>query len=216
MKTTIYMIRHGQSVGNARRDFLGHTDLPITKLGEEQALSAGAYLASIGFSPDAVYASPLCRAAKTTELALSQIAAPAPVYLDGLREIFAGEWENKSFGELDEKYPEERYLWHEDIGHACPVGGEAVKDLYGRVVSTVLTLAKKHEGQTIFIGTHATPIRATETYARGMSADMMATVPWPTNASLSVYTFDGERLLSVAYSYDDFLKSDGEEKRLDY
>ena len=216
MKTTIYMIRHGQSVGNARRDFLGHTDLPITAEGEAQALAAAEYLASIGFAPDAVYASPLCRAAKTTALALCRVDAPAPVYLDGLREIFAGEWENKSFDELDEKYPEERYLWHEDIGNARPVGGEAVRELYGRVVSTVLTLAKKHEGQTVFIGTHATPIRATEAYARGMSADMMATVPWPTNASLSIYTFDGERLQSVAYSYDEFLSSDGEEKKINY
>ena len=64
MQTTIYMIRHGDSIGNQKRDFLGHTDLPITEKGEKQALSAAKYLASIGFRPDAVYASPLCRAAK--------------------------------------------------------------------------------------------------------------------------------------------------------
>ena len=34
MQTLIYMIRHGESVGNQRRDFLGHTDLPITEKGE--------------------------------------------------------------------------------------------------------------------------------------------------------------------------------------
>ena len=206
MQTLIYMIRHGESVGIQKRDFLGHTDLPITEKGEKQALAAADYLASIGFAPDAVYASPLCRAHKTALLALSKCSAPAPILLDGLREIYAGDWEGKNFDALDLEYPEERLVWREDIGHARPVGGEAVAELYGRVVSTVLTIAKENEGKTVFIGTHATPIRAVETYARGKSADLMCEVPWPSNASLSVYRFDGERLISLAYSYDEFMK----------
>ncbi|MBE6568457.1 MAG: histidine phosphatase family protein [Ruminococcaceae bacterium] len=206
MQTLIYMIRHGESVGNQKRDFLGHTDLPITEKGEKQALAAADYLASIGFAPDAVYASPLCRAHKTALLALSKCSAPDPILLDGLREIYAGDWEGKNFDALDLEYPEERLVWREDIGHARPVGGEAVAELYGRVVSTVLTIAKENEGKTVFIGTHATPIRAVETYARGKSADLMCEVPWPSNASLSVYRFDGERLISLAYSYDEFMK----------
>lgn len=208
MQTTIYMIRHGESVGNLHRDFLGHTDLPITQKGEAQALAAAEYLASIGYAPDVVYASPLCRAAKTTELALSLVDSPAPIYLDGLREIYAGEWEGRGFDELDLAYPEARRIWKTDIGHACPAGGETVAALYGRVVSTVLTLARENLGKEIFIGTHATPIRAIETYARGFSADLMREVDWPSNASLSVYRFDGERLLSVVYSYDEFMKGD--------
>ena len=210
MQTLIYMIRHGESVGNQRRDFLGHTDLPITEKGEAQALAAAKYLASIGFAPDAVYASPLCRAYKTAELALSLCPHPEITPHDGLREIFAGEWENKNFDALDVEYPEERRVWREDVGHAHPVGGESVAALYGRVVSTILTIARENPGKTVFIGTHATPIRATETYARGKSADLMCEVPWPSNASLSVYRFDGERLIPVAYSYDAFMKDEVE------
>ena len=216
MQTLIYMIRHGESVGNQKRDFLGHTDLPITEKGEAQALAAAKYLSSINFKPDAVYASPLCRAYKTTLLALSECRHPAPVCLDGLREIYAGEWEGKNFDALDVEYPEERRVWREDVGHARPVGGEAVAELYGRVVSTVLTIAKENEGKTVFIGTHATPIRAVETYARGKSADLMCEVPWPSNASLSVYRYDGDRLISVAYSYDEFMKDVGVDHSLKY
>lgn len=210
MQTLIYMIRHGESVGNQRRDFLGHTDLPITEKGEKQALATARYLASLDFAPDAVYASPLCRAYKTTVLALSLCPSPEIVCLDGLREIYAGEWENKNFDALDVEYPEERRVWREDVGHARPVGGEAVAELYGRVVSTVLTIAKENLGRTVFIGTHATPIRAVETYARGKSADLMCEVPWPSNASLSVYRFDGEKLIPVAYSFDEFMKDEVE------
>ena len=208
MQTTVYIIRHGESIGTQRRDFLGHTDLPITEKGEKQALSAAKYLASISFCPDAVYASPLCRAAKTTELALSLCDAPPIVYHDGLREIYAGEWENKNILDLDALYPEARRVWREDIGHAVPTGGESVAALYGRAVSTVLEIARENMGKTVFIGTHATPIRSLETYARGLSSDLMQEIPWPTNASLSVYRFDGERLFPIAYSYDEFMKDE--------
>lgn len=33
MKTTLYLIRHGQSLGNVQRRFLGHTDWDLTELG---------------------------------------------------------------------------------------------------------------------------------------------------------------------------------------
>lgn len=203
----IYLIRHGESVGNARREFLGHTDLPITDKGRAQARAAARFLAKQGFVPDAVYASPLCRAAETTDIALSQISAPLPVYLDGLREIYAGDWEGRHFDELDDAYPEERRLWKEDIGHAQPVGGESVAHLYERVVACVKQIAKENLGKTVFIGTHATPIRSLEAYARGYGVDRMKELPWPTNASLSVYRSDGEKIECVSYSLDTFQDS---------
>lgn len=199
-----YLIRHGESEGNARREFLGHTDLPITDKGRAQARSAALYLKAQAFAPDAVYASPLCRAAETTDIALAEISAPAPVYLDDLREIYAGDWEGRGFDELDTAYPEARRLWREDIGHAQPVGGEAVAHLYERVVACIKSLAKKNLGKTVFIGTHATPIRALEAYARGYGPDRMKELPWPTNASLSAFRSDGETIRCVFYSLDDF------------
>ena len=36
--------RHGQSEGNLRRAFLGHTDLPLSELGREQAAKTAEYL----------------------------------------------------------------------------------------------------------------------------------------------------------------------------
>ena len=129
------------------------------------------------------------------------------MHLDGLREIFAGDWEGRHFDELDDAYPEERRLWKEDIGHAQPVGGESVAHLYERVVACVKQIAKENLGKTVFIGTHATPIRSLEAYARGYGVDRMKELPWPTNASLSVYRSDGEKIECVSYSFDAFQDS---------
>ena len=37
----LYLVRHGQSVGNERRLFFGWSDHPLTELGREQARQAG-------------------------------------------------------------------------------------------------------------------------------------------------------------------------------
>ena len=48
--TTIYIIRHGESVGNLNRICLGHTDLDLTDLGVEQAKKTADALSDLDFS----------------------------------------------------------------------------------------------------------------------------------------------------------------------
>ena len=205
MQTLIYMIRHGESTGNKRRHFLGHTDGALTDLGEAQAARTGAYLSKIGVRPDAVYASPLRRAYKTATLAAAPIYTGKVIPREGLSEIFAGEWEDLAFDEIAHRYPEGMAVWRENLGYAHPTGGERVRDLFSRVVAEVLTLAKENAGRTLLIGSHATPIRSVETFARGKTFEGMKDLPWPANASLSAYLCDGERILPLFYSYNAYL-----------
>ena len=59
--TTLYIVRHGQSVANLEERFAGHSDFPLTDLGRRQAACAAAYLKE-HVRLDAVYASDLSRA----------------------------------------------------------------------------------------------------------------------------------------------------------
>ncbi len=209
MKTLVYMMRHGESAGNAVHSFLGHTDLPLTERGRAQARDAAVYLKRMNILPDAAYASPLCRAFETATLALSLFgseAAPFPITTDNdVREIFAGQWENMFMRDIEATYPEEFAVWRTDIGNARTVGGESVGELAERVRRAVLRIAAENEGKTVFIGTHATPIRTFEVLARGLSYDEAHTVPWPSNASLSAYLCEGERVTPLFYSLDSYL-----------
>ena len=63
MKTTVVLVRHGQSQGNLKDLFLGHTDLPLTPLGLSQAALASVYLDRYKF--DAIVSSDLTRAMQT-------------------------------------------------------------------------------------------------------------------------------------------------------
>ena len=59
-KTKIILIRHGESLGNANRTMLGHTDLDLSPLGYTQAETTANHLKNEKI--DAIYSSDLIRA----------------------------------------------------------------------------------------------------------------------------------------------------------
>ncbi len=64
------MVRHGESVWNKRNVFNGWVDVPLSKNGITEAISAGEQLADIPF--DVVYTSIQVRAIETTMILLAQ------------------------------------------------------------------------------------------------------------------------------------------------
>ena len=204
MTTTLYLIRHGESEGNRRRAFLGHTDLPLTEKGHAQARKTAAFLSDK--KPDFIYASDLLRAYQTAEVTASLLGLPI-VKEPLLREIFAGVWENLLFDEIEATYPDTWRVWREDIGNACPTNGERTIDLQSRVVNAISCLAERHEGQTLFLFSHATPIRTFSAYVLGKTQDEIKELPWAPNASVTKVTFDcAEKTFSmIEYGRDDFM-----------
>jgi len=72
--TKLFLIRHGQSDGNAEGRFGGHGPTPLSKLGEKQAHLTAKALAKEGIT--AIFSSDLHRAVQTAE-ALSKLAISA-------------------------------------------------------------------------------------------------------------------------------------------
>lgn len=190
MRTKIIMIRHGYSISNNLRFFTGQSDIALTELGREQARLCGEYFKGVS-GIDAVYSSDLSRAYDTA-LEVARALALDVVKDAGLREIYAGEWEMMPFVEIEEKYPTEYAIWKNDIGLAHPVGGESVAEMARRVEKTVRRIAEAHDGSCVVIATHATPIRAISALAAGLDISEMGRIPWVSNASISVFEYDGE------------------------
>lgn len=188
MMTRLVFVRHGESMGNIESRFYGNFDGPLTEKGRRQARLAADYLADWHF--DAAYASDLCRAYDTG----CAIAARHPgleVIKDArLREIFAGEWENVPFAELAVKYCDEYALWMTDLWRAQPVGGESIAELALRVRTAAWDIARKNEGRTVLIATHATPIRTLQCEWQGAAYEDIQHIKWVQNASVSVADYD--------------------------
>ncbi len=74
----IYIARHGTNVDNKNGILNGRRDEPLTDKGIEQAHEVADKIKEAGLIFDAVYASPLIRAFKTTQIISETIDAPAP------------------------------------------------------------------------------------------------------------------------------------------
>ena len=67
---TLLLLRHGESVWNAKNLFTGWVDVPLSEVGEVEARRGGELLAEAGLLPDVVHTSLLRRAISTANIAL--------------------------------------------------------------------------------------------------------------------------------------------------
>ena len=191
MKTTVIMIRHGESESNKARIFTGQLDTKLTELGVTQAKLAAKALSDVHI--DKIYASDLSRAYDTGY----EVAKLKGLEIEkniGLREIYAGKWENLPYDEILERFPEDFGHWRRHIGTSRCTGGESVAELYDRVVSEVLRIIKENEGKTLCLASHATPVRAVCAYASGIRAEDISEEPFPGNASISILEYENGKL----------------------
>ena len=200
--TRFIMIRHGFSVANNEHRFAGNSDFPLTDLGRVQAERCADALKDEKI--DAIYASDLSRAYDTA-VPVAKALGLEIIATKGLREISAGEWEGKTFDELDEEYHDDFAVWKQDIGRARCTGGESPRELSARILATRASIAKENEGKTVCIATHATPIRSVCTAAAGLDATDMAKIPWTANASISLFEYDNGVFTAIYTSKTDHL-----------
>lgn len=186
---TIILVRHGQSTTNVQKVFTGQLNAALTPMGIEQAERMARYVAQ--YPVEKVYASSLQRAVDTAAPICRLLGCPMETTAD-LWEINAGFWQGLSFEEVAARYPDSYALWRQDFGNAHPDGGESCKELYDRVVKTFHHIMENTPEKVVCIVSHAIPIRMIESYiAYGSVADA-AKMPWVPNASVTVYTYDGD------------------------
>ncbi len=205
MNTHIYLIRHGESEGNKRKAFLGHTDLDLTETGRNQAQNTAEFLKDI--HADVIYSSDLKRA-YSTALHTAEMKCLDIIKSKNLREIYAGEWENGLFSDLEKNFKESYAVWLNNIGRAKCDGGESVEELQLRIVDEITRIAEKHIGKTVLIFTHATPIRVFKAFCDGYTIDEIKDIPWATNASVTHVMYSDGRFEIQEYGTDYFQGND--------
>ena len=203
--TRLLLIRHGQSEANLTHRFGGQSNFPLTELGHVQAQCTAQFLTQ-KYVLDGIYTSDLRRSVQTAAHTATLIGLPM-VENAGLREIFAGAWEGKVFETLGLTHPEAYRLWRHDFGFArCPEG-ESTMELAQRVKQAIDSIARKHDGQTIALFTHATPIRAVCWLLSGRPQQAMQDTSWVANASVTEILWEDGILTPVAISQADHLNN---------
>jgi ribonuclease H / adenosylcobalamin/alpha-ribazole phosphatase len=153
--TVTLLLRHGQTPMSVQKRYAGLSDVPLTEVGVQQAAAAGKRLASAGLS--AIVTSPLVRAVRTADEVAA--ATGASVVADaGFRETDFGAWDGLTFAEVRERWPAELTAWLADPAVAPP-GGESFADVSTRVEGALRRVLAAHQGRTVLIVSHVTPIK---------------------------------------------------------
>ena len=208
-KTKIILIRHGESLGNANRTMLGHTDLDLSPLGYTQAETTANHLKNEKI--DAIYSSDLIRAYNTA-VPHAKMRKIEVIKSKMLREIQIGGWENLKIEEIIAKWGNDAYSidWKKNFGLFKFPDGESVRGAGERFYNEVLKISRENIGKTIIITAHAAVIRAFWGIISEISWEKLAsTIDFPSNASYSVAYFDGNSIIPESYSNDSHLSGVG-------
>jgi broad specificity phosphatase PhoE len=151
-----YLIRHGLTEFNQTKKMQGWMDIELNEVGFMQAEQLANHLVDIPF--EYVYASDLKRAYQTAE-AYSRISHQHIIKDEMLREINLGDWEGKTWSEVEVLYKDilsdPHIKKHEHSVH----GGESFIEFQERVVKHFMSLIKKHKDEDVIIFTHGGNIR---------------------------------------------------------
>jgi probable phosphoglycerate mutase len=161
--TSLLLLRHGQTPLSIEKRFSGTGDPSLTPIGMAQAEAVAVRLAREPYRIEAIVSSPLTRARQTAEAVGARVGLAVRVD-KGLREADFGAWEGHTFAEIQERWPHELAAWLADPAVAPP-GGESFTDAGRRVERARDRILADHQGKTVLMVSHVTPIKLLIRYA---------------------------------------------------
>ncbi|MWV44366.1 histidine phosphatase family protein [Paenibacillus sp. HJL G12] len=133
-------MRHGSTVWNEQKRYLGHSDLSLSLHGQKELSSARDKLKEMMF--DAVYCSDLARCRESLEVVRPDLMANA-VYDSALREMDFGKWEGQTYDQLKD-WPLYRQ-WLDDPQHVTPPQGETWDSFERRIAGFLKSMLQSGE-----------------------------------------------------------------------
>lgn len=199
--THLVLIRHGESVWNAKGIWTGLTDIPLSTKGQEESKNAGLLLKKIFAKQkfDVAYTSKLKRAKESLEIIKHVInqANLLTIENESLNERDYGEFTGKNKWEIKKLYGKKRFLeirrgWDSRIKN-----GETLKDVYSRVVPYYKKeiLPKLKVGKNILIVAHGNSLRALVKYLENISDEDISSLELNTG-EIYLYNIKGNGRVS--------------------
>lgn len=157
----LVLIRHGQSLWNLENRFTGWVDVPLTPLGEEEAVKAGQKLRGMEFQ--VAYTSVLTRAEKSLELVMQAMGVTLPIIRDqALNERHYGDLQGLNKAETAKQYGDAQVkLWRRSYD-VPPPNGEALKNTAERTLPFFerCILGDIRQGKNVLVVAHGNSNRS--------------------------------------------------------
>ncbi|HSK64347.1 MAG TPA: histidine phosphatase family protein [Pyrinomonadaceae bacterium] len=187
LSTHVFLIRHGQSEGNAERRFGGHTATPLSPRGRRQAHATARALKDEELT--AIYSSDLARAVETAQPLANLIGLPINT-TTAFRERSVGVMEGLTFEDAAQQHPEQyAALLRRDFEHVL-TGGESYRQLLDRAWQKLDEIIAENHGGKIVVFSHTGTICILALHLMGaLDAPELKPV-WITSANCGVTRFE--------------------------
>lgn len=202
--TRILAIRHGETAWNKDTRIQGHLDIALNATGRWQAERTADALRHEALA--AVYSSDLARASETAQAIAKAQQRPLTTH-PGLRERCFGEFQGRTWDELETHFPESALAWRTRVPDFAPAGGESLLQLRERVVNTFAELAERHVGEQIAIVAHGGVLDVL--YRAATQIDLQAPRSWKLgNAAINRVLWSPEGFSLVGWGDDAHLNNE--------
>lgn len=194
--TGIILIRHGETHWNREGRIQGsEADSDLTPLGREQARCLANRLVDDGIR--VLYSSDLGRT-RATAAPIGAATGLAIVHDKALRERAYGEFEGRTFAEIESGFPVEYARLRSRDPHYAPPRGESAAQFRERVLAALLAIAARESGKRVAVVTHGGVLGILYREAMGMTLEARRSYSIA-NASLNHFRFADGRWVLVAW-----------------
>ncbi len=185
--TRLFLVRHGQSNGNAEGRFGGHSPTPLSDLGKHQAELTAKVL--VKEKIHAIYSSDLLRAVQTAE-PLAKLTDLPIIATPAFRERKVGVLEGLTFDESKAAHPKDYYaLVNRNIHHVI-TNGESYRQLLRRATKELHEILRTHQGENVVIFSHTGAICYLTLYLIGAINRQTKTTPWLVTSNCGINRFE--------------------------
>lgn len=160
----VYIVRHGESEGNANKVHSGWSAVPLTEKGRAQASKTGTYLREIPF--DRYFVSDLNRTQQTAALVFPDMTDRFTLVQE-IREYDNGWFVGKPFSYMEERFGEDYLRWRRELDYS-PIGGETPAHFFGRVSAFMKRLEALEGCERVAVVSHAGVLRNMAQYVLGV------------------------------------------------
>jgi 2,3-bisphosphoglycerate-dependent phosphoglycerate mutase len=194
--TKLFLIRHGQSAGNAEGRFGGHGPTPLSELGKKQAEITARALAKENIT--AIYSSDLERALQTAR-PLAELLGLEVNATQAFRERHVGVLEGLTFDESKEHHPKDYYaLVNRNVNHVI-TKGESYQHLLKRATNELWEILRDQQGGRVAVFSHTGAICFLTLHLMGAVRRDTRQTPWIVTSNCGICRFEirGRRNIRV-------------------
>lgn len=155
--TRLLLIRHAEPEAEARGRCYGTLDIGVSDEGLRQADRLARALAEVGLA--AIYTSPRRRALQTAS-ALGRVHGLAPIVDERLCEIDFGDFEGRTYEEIEREHPDLFRRWMETPTEIEFPNGESYERFKARALLALASILDNHRRDTVAVVSHGGIARA--------------------------------------------------------